>query len=100
LENSEKKSLENSESSYRNARGKKQVKPANTMNRQQNWQKKGTLAIKENINQIRSKYSQDHSSRGVDFYSAELYGELVMNVSDCRRVIYEWFIILISDMFC
>ena len=42
-ENSEKKSLENSESSYRNARVKGQVKPGDAMNIRQNGQMKASL---------------------------------------------------------
>ncbi len=50
------------------------------MNRVQNEQKKGGLGIKEERKIIQSKYSQDHSSRGVDFYSAELL-ELVEEIN-------------------
>ena len=71
-EHSEKKSLENSESSYRNARAKNQTKGSNVINRGQFGEKKSSISIHEESNPGRSKYFQEHSSRGVDFYSAEL----------------------------
>ena len=71
-EQSEKKSLENSESSYRNARVKNQAKGTSVMGRGQFGEKKSSVSIHEERNPGRSKYSQEQSSRGVDFYSAEL----------------------------